>query len=53
MYTNNKNKTIGSIVKFACESGYEIQGHEQITCQNGGVWSASIPSCVHIVMDES
>lgn len=34
-----------SVVQFACEDGYVIQGASSITCLAGGKWSAEVPTC--------
>ena len=46
VYSDNENKSFGSVVKFVCEAGYKLQGQMQITCQDDGDWSASVPVCI-------
>lgn len=46
LYSDNEDKSFGSVVKFICEAGYELQGQMQITCQDDGDWSASVPVCI-------
>lgn len=34
-----------SKARFACMEGYELEGHEEITCQASGQWSDEAPHC--------
>ena len=37
--------TAGSTVRFACDSGYKLNGASTVTCRNTGQWSATRPTC--------
>lgn len=36
----------GQVVRFACNSGYKIEGDNEMHCSEGGVWSKEKPKCV-------
>lgn len=38
--------TLGSIVSYFCEEGYELIGSETISCQSSGIWSDEAPQCL-------
>lgn len=42
----------GSTVSFSCNSGYDIVGSAQRTCQQSGVWSGEQPRCVREYLSE-
>ena len=37
--------TVGQIVTYTCNSGYELMGNSTRTCQSSGQWTGSQPSC--------
>ena len=37
--------TPGSVVKYSCNSGYDLVGNSKRKCQTNGVWSGSLPTC--------
>ncbi|XP_033056533.1 complement factor H isoform X4 [Trachypithecus francoisi] len=38
----------GQAVRFACNSGYKIEGDNEMHCSEDGVWSKEKPKCVEI-----
>uniref|UniRef100_A0A5F8ABM2 Complement factor H n=1 Tax=Macaca mulatta TaxID=9544 RepID=A0A5F8ABM2_MACMU len=38
----------GQVVRFACNSGYKIEGDNEMHCSEDGVWSKEKPKCVEI-----
>ena len=38
-------KTVGSVARYSCSSGYTLSGVATRTCQSNGEWSGSQPSC--------
>uniref|UniRef100_A0A2K5WYY1 Complement factor H n=1 Tax=Macaca fascicularis TaxID=9541 RepID=A0A2K5WYY1_MACFA len=38
----------GQVVRFACDSGYKIEGDNEMHCSEDGVWSKEKPKCVEI-----
>ena len=40
------NVTVGGSVTFSCSMGFIINGTATVTCQMGGSFSPSTPSCV-------
>ena len=43
---NDTSTTVGSVVRFSCDSGYELTGGQvSVTCQGDGSWSGHVPSC--------
>ncbi|XP_053388508.1 CUB and sushi domain-containing protein 1-like, partial [Mercenaria mercenaria] len=43
--TNSTNYEYGSVIEITCNTGYSLTGESQMVCQDGGIWSASRPSC--------
>nr|XP_002722603.2 sushi domain-containing protein 2 [Oryctolagus cuniculus] len=37
--------TLGSTIRFRCDSGYSLAGAQTSTCQADGTWSAPTPKC--------
>ena len=37
--------TYGSILRYACNRGYELHGDADHMCQANGTWSGDVPSC--------
>uniref|UniRef100_T1IU09 Sushi domain-containing protein n=1 Tax=Strigamia maritima TaxID=126957 RepID=T1IU09_STRMM len=44
-YEGADDYIIGSKIKYHCNKGYSVDGHETITCTDLGVWSGSPPLC--------
>ena len=40
----------GSVVRYFCSRGFELEGDQQRTCQSNGQWSGSLPVCRRISM---
>ncbi|MBI5498035.1 MAG: choice-of-anchor D domain-containing protein [Deltaproteobacteria bacterium] len=40
--------TYGSIATYSCNTGYTMNGSSTRTCEAGGSWSGSAPSCVPV-----
>ncbi|XP_066265871.1 E-selectin-like [Branchiostoma lanceolatum] len=40
--------SFGDEVTFTCDSGYDLAGSATITCQAGGTWSNSDPTCTAV-----
>ncbi|KAK2150293.1 hypothetical protein LSH36_413g01017 [Paralvinella palmiformis] len=38
----------GSVVKYKCDVGYEIEGKPTRTCKSDGTWTGPIPKCVSL-----
>lgn len=38
----------GTIVNYACASGYELVGAKSLECRQDGTWSADVPLCLHV-----
>ena len=36
---------VGSVVTYSCDTGYTLNGVMTRTCQSGGTWSGSAPTC--------
>ncbi|XP_033100073.1 sushi domain-containing protein 2-like [Anneissia japonica] len=43
--TNGQQQTVCSVLQFSCDEGYEVQGSEEIICQENGEWSGEPPIC--------
>ncbi|XP_076814212.1 sushi, von Willebrand factor type A, EGF and pentraxin domain-containing protein 1-like isoform X2 [Clavelina lepadiformis] len=39
------SETYGSVTKYTCESGYQMEGEPTRVCQETGAWSGSPPVC--------
>ncbi|XP_019626709.1 PREDICTED: sushi, von Willebrand factor type A, EGF and pentraxin domain-containing protein 1-like [Branchiostoma belcheri] len=39
------SRTYQTVVTFTCNSGYVLNGFPTTTCQAGGTWSNSVPTC--------
>eukprot|EP00058_Branchiostoma_floridae_P008085 XP_002593573.1 hypothetical protein BRAFLDRAFT_125152 [Branchiostoma floridae] len=33
-------------ITFSCDTGYNLQGSQSLTCQSGGAWSGNRPDCI-------
>ncbi|KAI8478628.1 CUB and sushi domain-containing protein 3 [Branchiostoma belcheri] len=33
-------------ITFSCDTGYNLQGSQSLTCQSGGAWSSTRPDCI-------
>ena len=42
---NDDVTTVGSIVEFTCDIGYELVGAEETECLTTGEWSVDVPVC--------
>ena len=36
---------VGSVATHSCDTGYTLNGGSTRTCQSGGIWSGSAPTC--------
>ncbi len=45
MVLEGAGTSVGSTVAFDCHPGYRLVGDDFLECQNGGIWSNSIPYC--------
>ena len=43
---NNPNFSYEDICSFTCDTGYELTGSSERTCQSNGSWSGSPVSCI-------
>lgn len=41
---NGKVNVTGSTATFSCDSDYELNGVQSLSCQNG-TWSGQVPTC--------
>ncbi|XP_033100068.1 E-selectin-like [Anneissia japonica] len=37
--------TVGSVLQFSCNEGYQLHGSEEIICKESGEWSGEAPAC--------
>uniref|UniRef100_A0A8C8YQ33 Complement factor H n=1 Tax=Prolemur simus TaxID=1328070 RepID=A0A8C8YQ33_PROSS len=44
----DREYSLGQVVQFECNSGFKIDGHEEIHCSENGLWSEEKPKCVEI-----
>ena len=42
----NVTDIVGDTVEYSCRSGYHLVGASTRTCQTGGNWTGSVPTCV-------
>ena len=42
----NITDIVGDTVEYSCGSGYHLVGADTRTCQTGGNWTGSAPTCV-------
>ncbi|GFR11206.1 sushi, von Willebrand factor type A, EGF and pentraxin domain-containing protein 1 [Trichonephila clavata] len=45
-HVKGKNFTYGSIVRYFCESGYELEGSSELRCLAKKTWSDTVPKCM-------
>lgn len=38
--------SIGSVVRYRCQTGFRLLGRSERVCQTSGEWSNSLPDCV-------
>ena len=41
----NGTDIVGDVVEYSCRSGYYLVGANTRTCQTGGNWTGSAPTC--------
>ena len=41
-----KSRRVNSVLRFSCNSGYNIMGPRKLTCLAAGKWSGNIPRCL-------
>lgn len=44
--------TLGKKAAYSCDLNFKLDGNQERTCQNGGSWSGTEPSCVKVVNDD-
>ena len=42
---SSPNTTYGSEASYSCNTGYDMNGAAARTCEAGGNWSSSVPTC--------
>ena len=40
---------VGSVATHSCDTGYTLNGHMTRTCQSGGTWTDSDPTCGQVM----
>ena len=51
--TRTAGTTFGQTATYSCNTGYNLVGSINRTCQSTGVWSGSVPTCqgvLHVCM---
>ena len=38
--------TVGEVVTFSCNTGFELQGNPSRQCNSDGNWSGTVPTCL-------
>jgi len=36
---------VGNVVDYECDTGFQLVGDSQRTCQESGLWTGSVPQC--------